>query len=94
MSNDYFSFRKFEVEIINKKVYQSLLDKYKINGKLKEGNKYPDINDKIIIITEDLLKEIGISEYDYMESPKTIRNLRKIKAQKETNETKKLLIKT
>ena len=90
MTGEFFCFRKIEVEIINKNVYQSLLDKYKVNGKLKEGNKYPDVNDKIIIITEDLLKEIGISDYDYVEPSKTIRKLRKIKNQKEKNENKKI----
>ena len=83
MNNDYFWFRKFELEILNKKVYQGFLDKYKVNGKLKEGNKYPDVNDKIIIITEDLLKEIGLSDYDYYEGQKSIRKLRKLKMNKE-----------
>ena len=86
MNNDYFWFRKIEVEILNKNVYQSLLDKYKVNGKLREGSKYPDVNDKIIIVTEDLLKEIGISDYDYFDPPKTIRKLRKLNNQKEDNE--------
>ena len=83
MNNDYFWFRKFELEIINKKVYQGLLDKYKVNGKLREGGKYPDVNDKIIIITEDLLKEIGLSDYDYYDTKKSIRKLRKLKMNKE-----------
>ena len=83
MNNDYFWFRKFELEILNKKEYQGLLDKYKVNGKLKDGNKYPDVNDKIIIITEDLLKEIGLSDYDYYEGQKSIRKLRKLKMNNE-----------
>ena len=55
MTSEYFCYRKIEIEILNEKVYESLLNKYKKDGKLKEGNKYPDVNDKIIIITEELL---------------------------------------
>ena len=89
MNNDYFWFRKIEVEILNKKVYQSLLDKYKINGKLREGSKSPDINDRIIIITEDLLKEIGVSDYDYFENPKKIWKLRKLNITNLNDDNKK-----
>ena len=76
MTNDSFNLRKIEVEILNKKVYKSLLDKHKVNGKIKEASGEPEVNDKIIIITEDLLKEIGISDMDYFESPKNIKKLR------------------
>ena len=76
MSNEYFDFRKIEVEVLNKKVYKSLLDKYTVNGRIKEGTKYPEINDKMIIITEDLLKEIGISDIDYFEPQRNIRKIR------------------
>ena len=81
MTEEYFSYRKIEVEVLNRKVYKSLLDKYKVNGRIKEGTKYPDVNDKMIIITEDLLKEIGISDKDYFESPKNIRKIRENKSQ-------------
>ena len=81
MTNDYYNLRKIEVEILNKKVYKSLLDKYSVNGRIKGGPKYPEVNDKIIIITEDLLKEIGISDMDYYESPKTIRKVRENRSQ-------------
>ena len=81
MTEEYFSYRKIEVEVLNRKVYKSLLDKYKVNGRIKEGTKYPEVNDKMIIITEDLLKEIGISDKDYFESPKNIRKIRENKSQ-------------
>ena len=75
-SREDFNFRRIEVEVLNKKVYNSLLDKYKVNGRIKEGTKYPDVNDKMIIITEDLLQEIGISDKDYFEAQKNIRKMR------------------
>ena len=81
MTNESYNLRKIEVEILNKKVYKSLLDKYTVNGRIKEGTKYPDVNDKMIIITEDLLKEIGISDLDYFESPKNIRKVRENRSQ-------------
>ena len=76
-SCDEFSLRKIEVEVLNRKVYKSLLDKYKINGSIKEEVGNPEVNDKMIIITEDLIKEIGISDKDYFQSPKNVRILRK-----------------
>ena len=81
-SREYFNYRKIEVEILNRKVYNSLLDKYKVNGRLKDGGaKNPDVNDKIIIITEDLLREIGISDKDYFEPQRNIRKIRENKSQ-------------
>ena len=88
MTSEYFCYRKIEIEILNEKVYESLLNKYKKDGKLKEGNKYPDVNDKIIIITEELLKQIGISDYDYFDTVKTIKKLRKINLQNELKNKK------
>ena len=80
-SNDYFNYRKIEVEILNRKVYNSLLDKYKVNGRIKEGPTNPDVNDKMVIITEDLLREIGISDKDYFEPQRNIRKIRENKSQ-------------
>jgi hypothetical protein len=92
MTNESFNLRKIEVEILNKKVYKSLLDKHKNIWKIKGGAaKEPEINDKIILITEDLLKEIGISEMDYYESPKAIKKLRENRSQTYADENEESL---
>ena len=85
---DDYSFKKIPIEILNKNVYNELLDKYKIMGKIREGGvKIPEINEKYIIITEDLLKEIGISDYEYVnEKETTIRKARKMKGNKKEDE--------
>ena len=47
------------------KVNTSYENHNKIKGCRSDCGKNPDVNDKIIIITEDLLREIGISDKDY-----------------------------